>query len=368
MSQTSFATSKQVGWDEPVPDPKIDTYAPMRAATANWPRDSALIVMDARGLGYRSFYTRDLNAEGGSSTAVLHGMLHTIRAACEAGNTRRFVLVWDGNVKYKRRVYPGYKDRHDAAKTPEQEKESREREDAMRLATDWFRHARVPTAYHPDLEADDLAGIVGESWLRMAAKVCKDQQRVIYLTDDKDYYQLIRKDRAYVWRGVRAELVDHASFRGRFGFEPERYVDYKALVGEPATGDNIPGVHSVGDVTAAKMVATHGDLEAIIAFCTAQAARGKKAKKVEQAVHRHADLARVSYRLSRIMLRAEDAAEHKMDVDQLRAGVVLVLKAAVQVPRTMPVGAIDTLRQRLGFAAFDSIRWREACGFVLSIA
>ncbi|MFO7884706.1 MAG: 5'-3' exonuclease H3TH domain-containing protein, partial [Desulfobacteraceae bacterium] len=47
----------------------------------------------------------------------------------------------------------------------------------------------------------------------------------------------------------------------RYGVPPERYVELAALRGD--TSDNLPGVPGVGDKTAAKLLATFGDLDSV---------------------------------------------------------------------------------------------------------
>jgi len=63
-------------------------------------------------------------------------------------------------------------------------------------------------------------------------------------------------------RGISDTVTyDEAAVRQRYGFGPERYLDYAALRGDPS--DNIDGVPGIGEKTAAKLVQTYGTLEAI---------------------------------------------------------------------------------------------------------
>jgi DNA polymerase-1 len=51
--------------------------------------------------------------------------------------------------------------------------------------------------------------------------------------------------------------------RQRYGLRPDQMVDFKALKGD--TTDNIPGVPGVGEKTAAKLIAEHGNIEGVYA-------------------------------------------------------------------------------------------------------
>lgn len=351
------ANAKQLQfWDQVPQVNKDDAYAALRAR--RFERDEVYLIIDARMQCYRAWYTRDLTSKDGESTSVLHGLLEMVQNACEAANTQRWVLCWDGGLRYKRKIFSGYKDRHDKSQTPDEARERHEREVGIKLAREWLDNIVAPQISTPDVEADDLAGIAGTAALR------NKLGRVVYFSDDKDYYQLIRGDDAMVWRGTRKELVDQADFFARHNFAPDRYADYKALVGEPATGDNIPGVKSVGDITACKLVATHGSLEGVIRFCESRVKQGGKLLAVEKAIYQHRDQARMSYKLARISLVAPDLAETgEVDVDRVRTAVKNGLWRARHAERRIDRSAIDDLKHRLGFTTFDIGRWCDVCGF-----
>jgi DNA polymerase-1 len=86
---------------------------------------------------------------------------------------------------------------------------------------------------------------------------------VTILTGDKDILQMLAPNVEVLLPGKQGEF-EHFSverFVRDFEFPVERFVDYKALRGDPS--DNIPGVAGVGDKTAAKLVASFGKLEQI---------------------------------------------------------------------------------------------------------
>ena len=85
------------------------------------------------------------------------------------------------------------------------------------------------------------------------------------VTGDRDAYQLVRDPHLkvlYNRRGVSDYvLYDEAGILERTGVSAAQYPEYAALRGDPS--DNLPGVPGVGEKTAAKLVATYGNLEGI---------------------------------------------------------------------------------------------------------
>jgi DNA polymerase-1 len=85
-------------------------------------------------------------------------------------------------------------------------------------------------------------------------------------TSDRDAFQLAAADVTILQpvRGV-SELrrIGPAEVRERYGVEPLQVPDFIALRGDPS--DRIPGARGVGEKTAAALLQTFPDLEAMIA-------------------------------------------------------------------------------------------------------
>ena len=88
---------------------------------------------------------------------------------------------------------------------------------------------------------------------------------MIIVTGDRDSYQLVSDPHVkvlYNRRGVSDYvLYDEAGIFERTGVTPAQYPEYAALRGDPS--DNLPGVPGIGEKTAAKLIATYGNLEGI---------------------------------------------------------------------------------------------------------
>jgi len=125
----------------------------------------------------------------------------------------------------------------------------------------------------PGFEADDVLATV-------ASKIAAAGGRVIILSTDKSMLTLLRPG-IRVRNHFEDRELDADHVRERFGVAPSQLATWLALVGERSQG--IPGVEKVGAKTAAKLIAEHGDLEAILA--AADAIPGALGKRLRESRH-----------------------------------------------------------------------------------
>lgn len=349
----------------------VDPYDALRAVQLA--KDEVLLLIDASGLCYRAYHTRQgLEGRDGSPTGTLHGVLQMVRSLCSAANTRRWLLVWDGSVANKRMVHPRYKSRHDRKRTPEEQADHDDMRAQAKLAREVLATLGCPMLHDQDCEADDLISVLAAGVGRMIEmkhasllNLARPLTGTIVVSDDKDMYQTLSPTNR-VWRSTIGRLVSLPEFVADHGFPPRLYDSYKALVGEPATGDDIPGVTGIGDVNAAKMVGAHGDLEAMIA-AAAKMAQSSKCPKTYMNLCREKDAARLSRRLSRTATTvAELESEWGVPATRVSPKTIAALKDAVSVNRVTPKSAVGQLRGRFGFSqSFDALAWQSVCGFVI---
>ncbi|MFM9137810.1 MAG: 5'-3' exonuclease H3TH domain-containing protein, partial [Actinomycetota bacterium] len=135
----------------------------------------------------------------------------------------------------------------------------------------------------------DMAGFEGDDLIATIVDRCeRDGNDVVIVTGDRDSYQLVHDPHVrvlYNTRGVSDyALYDEAGIFERTGVTPRQYVDYAALRGDPS--DNLDGLPGVGEKTAAKLLATYGTLEEIIA------AAEEQTPKLKAVLTEHADRVR----------------------------------------------------------------------------
>jgi DNA polymerase I len=112
----------------------------------------------------------------------------------------------------------------------------------------------------PGYEADDVLAT-------LATRSRDEGDDVVIVTGDRDVFQLVEDPHVrvlYNRRGVSDYvLYDEAGIVERTGVPPSEYPFLAALRGDPS--DNLPGVPGVGEKTAAKLVSTYHDVDALYA-------------------------------------------------------------------------------------------------------
>ncbi len=140
----------------------------------------------------------------------------------------------------------------------------------------------VPVVEVDGWEGDDVLGTLSRMTVERG-------DEALLVTGDKDALQLIGEGVRVV--RTRKGLTDIEVYGpeevvARFGVPPKRVPDMLGLMGD--TSDNIPGVPGIGEKTAAKLLAEHGDLESVLA--AAESIPGKLGENLRA----HADAARAS--------------------------------------------------------------------------
>lgn len=93
-------------------------------------------------------------------------------------------------------------------------------------------------------EADDVIASICESY--------KDKYAITVVGYDKDFNQLITKGSVRLYDPSYKVFRTYNSFIEKYGFEPNRFNQYQALVGD--SSDRIKGVKGIGDKTAQKLI------------------------------------------------------------------------------------------------------------------
>jgi DNA polymerase I len=214
---------------------------------------STLLLIDGLSLAYRAFYAlpSDLATPEGTITNAVYGFTSMLVKVLGDEHPDGIAVVFDAPGPTFRNELDGeYKANRKA--TPDifvpQIPLIHEVVDAL----------QIPTLQLPGVEADDVIAT-------LATRAAADGIDVIIVTGDRDSYQLVSDPHVkvlYNRRGVSDYvLYDEAGIFERTGVTPAQYPEYAALRGDPS--DNLPGVPGIGEKTAAKLIATYGNLEGI---------------------------------------------------------------------------------------------------------
>ena len=213
-----------------------------------------LLVMDGDSFAHRAFHAlpRSLRREDGGPANTLIGFTSMLLRLWKAELPRAVVVAWDtiGVPTYRNELLPAYQSGREF---------DPEIVEQLALLPALVSSTGIVCGKQSGFEADDF----------LAAAVAAERARggaTLVATSDRDAFQLAADDVTILQpvRGV-SELarIGPAEVRERYGVEPRQVPDFIALRGDPS--DKIPGARGVGEKTAAALLQSYPDLEAMLA-------------------------------------------------------------------------------------------------------
>lgn len=211
-----------------------------------------LLLIDGHNLLFRMFYGMPDNfysAEGLKYNALYGFVCATERVVNMVRPTHMFVSFDSADCGERRQLDADYK-----ANRPDYSEMSPEECPFTQLPAIYtaLERMNVPFAEIHGCEADDV--------IASYAITCADEYDVVIMSTDRDYWQLI-SDRVSVlnYSGAASRLVTPNDVYQKYGVTPDRFADWKCLVGDKS--DNIIGVPGVGAKTAAALLERFGSLD-----------------------------------------------------------------------------------------------------------
>ena len=261
------------------------------------------VLIDGSSYLFRAFHALPpLSNAAGEPTGALFGVVNMLRGHLkEAPDYLAFVVDASGPT-FRDALDPQYK-----ANRPPMPDDLRVQVEPMLQIV---AAQGIPILRVTGVEADDVIGT-------LALQAADAGIDVVISTGDKDFAQLVRPGVALVNTMSGGRLDSDEAVVAKFGVRPAQIVDYLALMGDKI--DNIPGVDKCGPKTAAKWLAEHGDLDAVIA--NAHAVGGKIGENLRAVLERlplNRQLATIKTDVALDHAPA-DLALRERDVESLRA-------------------------------------------------
>ena len=212
-----------------------------------------LMILDGNSIINRAFYgVRLLSTKDGLYTNAIYGFLNILERLRNDEQPDALCVAFDLKAPtFRHLAFEGYKATRHAM--PD------ELAMQMPVMKEVLTAMNIPIYECEGWEADDILGTVGE--------ICsREGKNCVIVTGDRDSLQLVSEH-------VTVKLVTSKAgqtlttnytpevFRAEYGFEPERLVDLKSLMGD--SSDNIPGVAGVGPKTATGLLVQYGTLDGI---------------------------------------------------------------------------------------------------------
>lgn len=220
-----------------------------------------LALIDGHYYAYRFFFGMPpLTGPGGRPTGVTYAYANLLRDLKNTPEITHWLAVFDTERSFRNDLDPEYK----AHRDPTPEALSAQFPDVRRLLT----ATGCPSLERDGYEADDLLATYAKQ-----AEAAGFEVRM--LTRDKDVDQVL-SDRVRTWDPGKRILRGPPELMAEKSIRPDQVVDYLCMIGDSA--DNVAGIQGVGPKTAAKLLAEHGTLAAVLA--QVDTLKGKLQEKV----------------------------------------------------------------------------------------
>ena len=249
-----------------------------------------IVLIDGHSILNRAFYgVPDLTNSEGLHTNAVYGFLNIMFKILEEEKPEYLTVAFDVHAPtFRHEMFAEYK----GTRKPMAD----ELRQQVPVIKEVLQAMGVKTIEKAGLEADDLLGTL--------AKRCEEMgMEVSVISGDRDLLQLATehvKIRIPKTKQGKTEIEDYyaADVKARYQVTPEEFIDLKALMGD--TSDNIPGVPSIGEKTATKIITEYGSIENAYAHVTEL-----KPPRASKALSEHYDLAQMSKVLATIHVNAD---------------------------------------------------------------
>lgn len=244
-----------------------------------------VVLVDGSSYVFRAYHALPpLTNRAGHPTGAIKGVISMIRALHKQYPESPIIVVFDApGATFRNEMYDQYK-----ANRPPMPEDLRPQLEPIHNIV---RAMGLPLIMESGVEADDVIGT-------LAQQAVAAGHRCVISTGDKDLAQLVTEDITLI-NTMSQEALDIAGVEQKFGFGPDKVIDYLALMGDKT--DNIPGVPGVGEKTAKALLADIGGIDALyqrLDEIPQLSIRG--AKTLPQKLLEHEALARLSYQLATI--------------------------------------------------------------------
>lgn len=197
-----------------------------------------LFVIDGYNFIFRAYYVQpSLIAQGSTPVGALYGFSSMLLKIVEHFNPKELVIVLDhGGKNFRHKLYDKYKANREA--TPN------DLIIQLKLLRKIITLFNCKILEQPEVEADDVIATLAKR-----AKEAKKYMTI--LSADKDLLQLMG-EYVKIYDPIKSCYITEEDVMNKFGVTPDKIHDVQALIGD--SSDNIPGVHSIGPKTAAKLI------------------------------------------------------------------------------------------------------------------
>jgi DNA polymerase-1 len=212
-------------------------------------KNSKTLVIDGLNTFIRSWSTAPNLNDNGDHIGGIVGTLKSIGYAIRTLNPTRVVVVFDGKggSNSRKDIYSGYKSERGKNKikmrlnraatvemNPEEESASMKRQ--MLGLGELLSALPVTIMIYDGIEADDVMAYI-------ATELKKENEKVIIMSTDKDFLQLVNKD-VSVYSPSKKKVYNIDEVKEEFGIHPHNFINFRMIDGDKS--DNVEGIAGLG--------------------------------------------------------------------------------------------------------------------------
>lgn len=249
-----------------------------------------IVLIDGHSILNRAFFgLPDLTNSEGLHTNAIYGFLTIMFKILDEEKPDYLTVAFDVHAPtFRHKMYDAYK----GTRKPMAD----ELRQQVPVIKEVLCSMGIKTIECAGLEADDLLGTL--------SRRCEEEgMEVSVISGDRDLLQLATqhvKIRIPKTKQGRTEVEDYyaADVKERYQVTPKEFIDLKALMGD--TADNIPGVPSIGEKTATKIITEYHSIENAYEHVSEL-----KPPRASKALAEHWDMAVMSKTLATIEVHAD---------------------------------------------------------------
>lgn len=294
--------------------------------TRNKKQTKRLVLLDSHAIIHRAYHALpDFSASTtGEPTGALYGLVAMLIKIVQELKPDYIVAAFDES---------GPTFRHEAAESYKAGRKPNDENLMLQLkrSKDVFNAFSIPVYSHPNFEADDIIGTIVEHFKK------KKDLEIIIASGDMDTMQLVDGHKVQVYtlkKGLNDTILyDEEKVCERFGFPPEKLIDYKGLRGDPS--DNIVGVKGIGEKTATALINSFGTIEEIYKVLKKKNDDWKKSGITE--------------RIKNLLLENEEEALFSKTLATIRTDAPINFELPVEWKKNFELEKVLELFKQLGF-------------------
>ena len=210
-----------------------------------------LVLIDGHSILNRAFYgVPELSNSQGLHTNAVYGFLNIMFKILDEEAADYIAVAFDLSAPtFRHKAYAEYKGTRKSM--PDELREQ------VPLIKDVLSSMNIPILTKEGYEADDIIGTI-------AKRYQSDEVFVSVISGDRDLLQLSDKHiKIRIPKTSKGVTTIHdylpEDVMNEYGVTPKEFIDVKALMGD--TSDNVPGVPSIGEKTATKIIQEYHSIE-----------------------------------------------------------------------------------------------------------